>query len=418
MTDLRRALAALAALGALAACSAPAQVTITASPDNTLAISPSETALNAGDDYAEGVVFPEGAVVPADAARLGSVEPCRLPNTSPNTDVSLGWPRNPDRLTSTGDVRVAVIFVDFPDAPAAESTADALARISAAPEYYDAVSYGRMHLTLDADTAWHRMSLPSTAYSFDTFDSHLAYVAEAVALADPTFDFSGDEDVVVMIPEATPGLPYGPTLTAGYGWGFSADGRDFANAITVGGDLSNWGYFWLNHEMGHSMGLDDLYGYEGDDIHRYVGDFSMMGYIGGTAPEYFAWERWLLGWIDDDQIACQPDGFDPWTLTALEAPGGLKALVIPTGNTTAIVVESRRALGYDAGIVKEGVLAYSVDTSVASGYGPVVVFPNDGGDRRGAPLQPGESLELDGVVITVVSADATTDVVQVDYLGD
>jgi len=24
----------------------------------------------------------------------------------------------------------------------------------------------------------------------------------------------------------------------------------------------------------------------------------------GTAPEFFGWERWLLGWINDNQVIC------------------------------------------------------------------------------------------------------------------
>ncbi len=74
-----------------------------------------------------------------------------------------------------------------------------------------------------------------------------------------------------------------------------------------------WGFLWLNHESGHTMGLPDLYAYQYDpanydDQHRFVGGFGLMGYIDGNAPEFFAFERWQLGWLEDSQIICQPEG--------------------------------------------------------------------------------------------------------------
>ena len=48
-------------------------------------------------------------------------------------------------------------------------------------------------------------------------------------------------------------------------------------------------------------------------------------------------------------------------------------MVVPLTETTALVVESRRKLGYDSRLGKEGALLYKVDTSVPTGEGPIVV---------------------------------------------
>ena len=89
---------------------------------------------------------------------------------------------------------------------------------------------------------------------------------------------------------------------------------------------------------------------------------------------FLAWEKWKLGWLDPSQLTClTTPGEVTATITPLERPGGLKAVVIPTGPSSAYVIEARKKIGQDARLCEEGVLIYSVDASVRSGYGPVRV---------------------------------------------
>jgi hypothetical protein len=129
----------------------------------------------------------------------------------------------------------------------------------------------------------------------------------------------------------------------------------------------------------------------------------------------FAFERWQLGWLDDGQIICQTAGEATSALSAVEQPGGPKAVIVPTGATSALVVESRRALGYDAAISKAGALVYRVDTSIASGAGPIQVLPERDDDLfyDQAPLAAGESFTLCNVTITVVEARDDGDTLRV-----
>jgi hypothetical protein len=91
---------------------------------------------------------------------------------------------------------------------------------------------------------------------------------------------------------------------------------------------------------------------------------------------FLAWEKWKLGWLDASQLTClnQP-GSVTTTITPLERAGGLKAVVVPTGSSSAYIVEARRRIGQDARLCREGVLVYFVDATVRSGYGPVHVRP-------------------------------------------
>ncbi len=347
------------------------------------------------------------------------VEACRLPDGAGGSAVGLGQPRSPDRLPSTGDVNIAVLFVDFSDAPAAASVADRFAALDGTEQWYADVSYGRLAMHLRPDTQWLRMSKKSTAYSYATYDSHRDFVAEAIALADPAYDFSDVDGVLVMVSDTQTALTSGPTLTSSYGDGIVADGTEIVNAVTSASDLDYWGYLWAVHELGHSLGLPDLYDYTGDNIHRHVGGFSLMGDIAGFAPEEFAFSRWQLGWIDDAAVACQTGAGGDYSLTPVEAaPSGTMLVVVPTGATSAVVVEYRTPQGYDAALSERGVLVYAVDTAIPSGSGQVEVYPRKPANRDGALLGEGESLTVDGVVVTVTGLTDAAAHVQVGYAGE
>jgi hypothetical protein len=103
-------------------------------------------------------------------------------------------------------------------------------------------------------------------------------------------------------------------------------------------------------------------------------------------------------------------------ISPVERTGGVKMVVIPTGLTSALVVESRRAEGYDTnGGFLSGALVYLIDTGVASGQGVLRVLPVNDADeiKASAALQPGQSYSSGSVTITLVSQDATGDRVRV-----
>lgn len=340
---------------------------------------------------------------------------CRLPAQFAWT--GLGFPRVVNRLPSTGDVKINVVFVDFSDAPATRTPQEVFSIISpGAEQYYDAVSYGKMKMTFAPTYTWFRMSKPSTDYGWNslTFAAHFSYIQEALVRAAPTSNYAGSAGFLVMSNPDAGALFNGPAFAAGPGFGVSVGGTTFENGATSGRDLLNWGALWANHELGHAMGLPDLYAYSGS-AHRFVGGYSIMGLISGAAREHFAWERWLLGWVTDDQVTCAQPGVTTVDITPVERIGGPKMIVIPTGATTAVVVESRRREGFDTGAFNPGVLVYYIDVSIGSGAGVIQVLPINGSDsnKGSATLGVGQSLTFSGVTVTVVSSDATADRVEV-----
>ncbi len=89
--------------------------------------------------------------------------------------------------------------------------------------------------------------------------------------------------------------------------------------------------------------------------------------------------------------------------------------MVPISDSKVIVIESRRPIGYDSSLVKSGALVYTVDTSIYSGEGTLVVYPILENDpyREQSPLANGESITVENVTITVTSSTAEGDTVQV-----
>ncbi len=374
---------------------------------NVTSVAPGQTSISATVDGKTG-----SATLTVTAPDLAA---CRLPARF--SDLGLGLPRVANRLPTVGTVRLTVLFVDFADAVSTRTPQSAFAVISpGAEDFYRVVSYGKMNLIFEPHFAWLRMSKPSTGYGWSalTFAAHKAYIQEAINLAGASVDFSRSDGFVIISNPDAGALTNGPAFVALPGSGVTAGGKTFENGSTSGRDLLTWGAYWVNHEMGHTMGLPDLYAFNGS-AHRFVGGFSLMGLISGAAREYFAWERWLLGWVADAQVLCAKPGTTSATLSPVELAGGTKLVVVPNGLTTAVVVESRRTQGYDTSGITPGVLVYYIDTSIASGNGVLKVLPiNDADTNKGtAPLGIGRSLTFGGVTVTFVSQDAAGDHVRV-----
>jgi M6 family metalloprotease-like protein len=347
---------------------------------------------------------------------------CRLPSRTGS--VGFGFPRNSARMRTTGTVRAAVLFVDFTDAPATRTPQNVLNIVQpSAGAFFSAQSYGAMNLVLEPHLQWLRMPSPSTGYGFPnavTSASHRALLQDAADLGAPLLDMRGADLLIVMTNPDAGSITFGPAFVANAGTGIRIPGRatTIDNATNSGRDLIGWGGLWLAHEMGHLMSLPDLYDYSpptGVQQHLHVGEWSLMGLISGRGAEFTAFERWQLGWLADEQLVCAPAATSLVSLTPITQTGGVKAALVPLSATSALVVESRRAVGFDARVTQAGTLVYLLDTQVASGRGTMRVLPTADTDQSKLTrvLTPGQSITLGGATVTLVSRSDGTDVVRV-----
>ncbi|HEV2783472.1 MAG TPA: M6 family metalloprotease domain-containing protein [Actinophytocola sp.] len=325
---------------------------------------------------AAAAVFTWTGIATADVSDGSDVTgPCALPNTGVN--LSEGPTNWANFVRPVGRVTVVTIFVDFPDAPATEPTTTDFANLMpGGAQWFTTSSYGRLTLDVTPVHRWFRMPQQSTAYNFQrglTFSTHRAYILDAVRAADPAVDFRGFQLLHIIPNRAAAAISFSPTFLAPAGSGVSADGREFRQAVTFGQDMWRWGFKVLNHESGHTFSLPDLYSFAGG--HPFVGGWDLMGLISGPAPDYLAWHKWKLGWLDEVQLRCvAAPGSAQVTLTPLGTTGGIKAAIVRTSTTVAYVAEVRTRTGLDASACDSGVLIYRVDSAIRSGSGPVQVI--------------------------------------------
>ena len=331
-------------------------------------------------------------VLTAAAAEPSTAGACRPPGTTGWLDEGIPSDFNVF-LRPIGTLKAVMVFVDFPDAPIGEANQGWQGRQPylelhrAGADWLYRASYGRVQVAITPSKRWYRMSQPSWTYGLDravTFDQHVAYLAEAVALADRDVDFAAYDIVYVVAGPNAFGVSNSPAYIDRSGSRVRADGVAIAHAATFGTDVWSWlpedRPLVLAHETLHLFGLPDLYGFSGDP-HRFVAGWDIMGDLAAATPGPLGWHRWKLGWIANQRVTCfdQPGRYTV-RLTAIERDYGTKLAVIRTGPTTAYVIESRRRIGLDADACSSGVLVYRVDSTVPSGSGPIQVMDATPGD--------------------------------------
>lgn len=313
------------------------------------------------------------------------VSSCKLPAVQ-SVDLSNGFGYESNCTPSIGTLRGFMIFVDFPDQPATEDNPGVLHDffLPAAADWYRTASYGRLNLSVTADTSrFARMPAASTSYNWDrsfTAETHQKYILDALDAYNASIPVV---DVLYIVPtrNAT-AISFSPTYVGDV---TKRDGTHVATkSVTFGVDgYDFWGFLVFNHETGHTMCLPDYYPSNDGPIGQFVGGWNLMGLISGPSPEYFSWDKWRLGWLLDAQIDCvDASGNTTHVLTPLEVPDGKKAIVVKHSDTEVLVAEVRSANGLDKASCATGVLLYTVSTTIPSGEGPVRVLdatPGSGG---------------------------------------
>ena len=361
---------------------------------------------------------------------------CKLLSPYPILGEGFGSDPNLAYVPSTGVLQAYMIFVDFEDAPASERTTDLYLRyMPAASEWYRNFSFGRLNLRVMADfSQFHRMPRDSAKYDFRRGRGRgleRMYVQDALDAVGEKIKFAGTDLLYIVPTKEAVAITYSPTFMVPIQ---AHDGTLISKTVTFGQDVNDFGFKLMNHETGHTMGLPDLYSYQPHTrAGVYVGGYDLMAQIEGISPDYLAWHKWRLGWVDDEQIIC----IDPsatkserkkYTLTPVEEATGVKALVFRHNASFALVAENRSGRNLDSDTCGTGVLIYTVSTTTPSGRGPIRVqdsSPGSGcaGDRFNDGLfvpkpqtrSSFTSIDL-GVRITVLEQVAEDFTVELDFL--
>ena len=363
-------------------------------------------------------------------SKMADINVCKL-KTSNTSWTHEGFPRNASFIPTLGTQRGLVIFVDYPDLI---STGDEMRvwrtqQIPTFKKYIEAMSYGQLSYEFDLTSKIYRIDKSVLAYNLDTaHDAPMkpnadatGLVRDAVNAADPDVDFTKYSFVNVVTPSTTK-IGFEGVLSAN----ISADGKSFR--MFTFGPIREYAddpakYPWLVHEAGHAFGLLHPYMNPNKQSVNYgLPAWDLMGNAITFAPEYTAWNRFLLGWLGPNRINCL-DASVPQKTTHLLTPlstntDEAKSVIVKINNREAIVLENRRSSILD--LIErdeEGIYAYVVDVDKLDNQGAFKPLYVSETVRRGmllGTLKPAEKVTYKGVEVEILSSAMKGDFVSVD----
>jgi M6 family metalloprotease-like protein len=368
--------------------------------------------------------------------------PCQLldqvtPERGLATALSAGFPKVPIRLPSFGRIRALILPVSFDDLASKRVPSELFtSTANGTRDFYFAQSYGKLAFDFFVTPNWVKMPFSVKKYSSNDADGY-GWIWPSDELVKDVFRLTadqityGDYDVVyLLLPETVarkqmgsgPAHPYlfetssgviASVATGGWDMYYNND-RPGGNGV-VGGDWK-----WMSHETGHLFGL-----YDEDYQHKSttLGEWGIMAAAwSNAAVELGAWDRYLQGWLTDDQIACRqlselsPSGESITLDPVVGRSAGLKSIMIPISASKILVIESRKRKGFDSPL-RSGVLVYTVDMKLGQLSGGYVIKPRPGASDKkeflDAALRAGDSITVGGVTISVVRIGENSDVVKI-----
>lgn len=335
-------------------------------------------------------------------------------------------PRFPELIPSTGKNRILFLFVDFPDNPSISSTKKfADNYFTTAKKFLEDQSYGKMTLELTVSSKVFRINKNSASYKMFTDGQGDApgLVQDALNAADSEIDFNNFDLVTVVPPTDTKNIKTSGAYTGGAN-AFKTKDRNFPSAIVIGknklANFSKPGFGWsfYAHEFGHVLGITHPFKYtEG----KPGPIWDLMGNGGTSVPEFIGWHRFILSWLNDDEVVClskNDKGVFEQTLTPLNSKdAGKKLLITPLSATQALAVEVRRQSGFDKLTPNEtGVLVYLIDVTKGDDQGIITIITSKNTKKETqilGSLKAGEKVSYKGVTIQVIASNKSGDSIKV-----
>lgn len=377
---------------------------------------------------------------------------------------NIGFPLSPLTLPVSGESNIVAALVSFDDAPPTDLSPEEFLRpqLDKMERWGDFWSQGKLDFNFIMPDEWVNVSIDHEDFpvknglSFSERQGNSNKVIKLIAAALPDdLDYSDVDGVLaywspnikhfesdlglqgfegVSLP--FPGGSKEAFFWSGNTWYYEDKGGLTAE-IKAQQTWSSWLYFLLDSMGLHNHGPGNGWpnGLQQNQMPHY-GEFS--GAILG-------WDEFRLGWTDDSQVHClEPsslEGVHEFMLTPREIRGGERRIaVVPLENQGAVVIESRRPIGWSEtwSDDKSGLLAYFVDTELEidrvdsftqAGCGNDPNQPKwayhlfkDGfsGDCRefsNAFIRQGEKLTFQSIEIELVHSAEFHDYVRVTNLG-
>jgi M6 family metalloprotease-like protein len=309
--------------------------------------------------------------------------------------------------SARGKKRAIMVFVDFTDARGTADTkavADHLLGNGDAQKWVRDQSYGALTLEVSRKDGWRHANFRSDQYgAFNTWPGQKNYIEAALKLFDDV-KFS-EWDHVFLVANKSGKQALSPAV-AFYAPGASTKSGSVRHGITFGDDSYQNRYTNLVHEFLHTLGLPDLYA---GGRFAQMGAWDLMSDIfRGTS--LVGWHKHKLGWLDASRKTFLARGELKTTLNPMMGTQcGLAMVVVPVGNAArpskVYAIELAQPFLKNGKLAGEGVLIYTVDATVQSGQGPMVVKSKGpasaNGDPDAAPWGEGDTFRDAAAQLTV-----------------
>ncbi len=354
-------------------------------------------------------------------------ESCQLLGQSDSKSLNNGFPRIADRLPTSGEIKALIIPIDFPDVIGVTEPKESFYSMAkGTDDFYRKQSGESVKFRFEILPNYLRMPFKSTKYNLGTWNAGDpgGYWQAVIAESDEFVDYSKFDVVYVLSPRNIPpsSIAYGPA----HPFRVATKDGPIKNGTHSGADA--YKYFpgadwkWMAHETGHLFGLFDLYAEK--PLPESFGNWDLMSMNWSTeAIELSAWNRYILGWLNEKSINCiqaedlNNSEFRTSLIPLVEDKTGFRAQFVKLSSSKILVVELRTATGLDNILPNnQGVLVYTVDMTLGtmkSGWKIQRRIGSVRSDLTDAALKKGDQVVVEGITVKVLEQNSTSAVISI-----
>lgn len=292
-----------------------------------------------------------------------------------------GFPRVTPATQYTGTVKWALIPIDFPDLKGDTNFRSRIDnQTKKLSDWYSTVSYGKLKIEWSVLDQWVQLPNSSKNYeialSVNLKDSDIgqSLFRDAIKASDPFFDYSGIQQVILLLPkgqtivkEGSQGFPWDKAVIELRTQEGPIDGYAMGGKIFEEQGRELWSY-WA-HEFGHSISLAHVGWSRGNGLPPF-NPLTLMGGQDGPSKDLSGWLRFLIGWMNDNQVYCKVlntnEQVSLSTVPINENTDRIHLAVFPLPSGKALLIESRRVTEFSCKTPTkwDGVLAYVYDPNL------------------------------------------------------
>jgi M6 family metalloprotease-like protein len=332
--------------------------------------------------------------------------------------MTIGFPIPKGRIDLREGANVHIIGVDFVDKPGGGSPqSENEIYTQAIQSFFEAQSSVPLKFKWNWVPNWITMPKPIREYGLGgsffeeetDIEAHFDFARTVIETVDSKTDFTGTNFLFIVFPEGITDDENGAFIVHTQ-HDYVTDEGAIPNLILAGGTYVDEDTYI--HEFAHGLGLTDIR--DTTDIGNQSSDgmfYDMMN--NPTYPELLVWHRFLLGFLKKNQLHCKTstDATTHWLVPVASEADGVKGVVVPISKTEALIVESRRPIGYDTALSDfqslVGAVVYTLDSTVPYHRSPVKVVD---------VLKSGEAVDVMGYSFQVVESGTYGDVVEIKKL--